>query len=197
MKLASTNPVQEPQMSFLLASAPVVKLGENASINPQQSAIIRLTSNQLVSGNGISIRYALATGKSGEFYPESSGFDLTVRPTQTTTYQLVSISNFCGTGQFSGAAKITVNPPTDRQITTLEVNGFSTICSNDTLRVTFDTKGTFSATNRVTVQLSDSTGTQFSDLTTFVTSSPLKALVPAIMPRGSFIGYGLLRWTLV
>lgn len=186
LKLASTNPVQETQMSFLLASPPVVKLGGNAIINPQQSAIIRLTSNQVASGYGIPIRYALVTGESGEFYPGSSGFDLTVRPTQTTTYRLASVSNFCGTGQFSGAATITVNPPTDRQITTLEVNGFSTICSNDTVRVTFDTKGTFSATNRFTVQLSDSTGTQFSDLTTFGTSSPLKALVPANMPRGSF-----------
>ncbi|GAB3013649.1 T9SS type A sorting domain-containing protein [Spirosoma pulveris] len=186
LKLVSTNPVQETQTSLLLLSPPVVTLGGNAIINPQQTAIIRLNSNQPFNGYNYPIRYTLSTGESGEFYPWSPVLDLSVRPTQTTTYRLAAVSNSCGTGQFSGSATVTVNPPSDRQITTLEVNNSTMICSNDTVRVVFDTKGAFSATNRFTVQLSDSTGTQFSDLTTFNTTSPLKALIPANMPRGSF-----------
>ncbi|SOD81499.1 T9SS type A sorting domain-containing protein [Spirosoma fluviale] len=186
LKLVSTNPVQETQMSFQLLSTPIVTLGGNSVINPQQTANIRLKSNQPFNGYGYPIQYTLSTGESGEFFPWPPSFDLNVRPTQTTTYQLASVSNACGAGQFSGSATVTVNPPSDRQVMTADVSGAGTICSNDTIQVIFDTRGTFSATNRFTVQLSDSTGTQFSDLTTFGTKSPLKALIPATMPRGSF-----------
>ena len=184
-KLISTNPAQETTTYFQLSTPPTVSIGGNTVINAQQSALIRVTSNQ-PANSSIATKYVFTTGETGEFYFWNTSYDITVRPTQTTTYRLTSVSNSCGTGQFSGSATVTVNPASDRQIITKEINGTPALCANDTVQVSFETQGAFSATNRFTVQLSDSTGSQFTDLPTLGTQSPLKGLLPASLPRGSF-----------
>lgn len=191
LRLTATNPAQSITTSFQLSSTPSLTLGGSTVINPQQSATIRLMTDPATTEYTSAIRYTFANGLTGEFIPRyySGTYDLTVQPTQTTTYQLTSVSNTCGIGQVSGSATITVNPPADRQINTRDVllrSGSSGLCAGDTVQVSFESQGLFSATNRFTVQLSDSTGTRFADLSTVGTASPLRALVPASLPRGSF-----------
>jgi hypothetical protein len=185
LRLASTNPVQETNVTIQLIAPPVISILGNSVINPQQAAIIRLKSDPSAGDYGTTIRYTLSSGVTGEFF-SSPTYNITVKPTQTTTYQLTSVSNNCGAGVFSGAATVTVNPTSDRQITTQEITGVTKICTGDTVQVPFDAKGAFSTTNRFTVQLSDSSGSQFTDLPTFGDKSPLKALVPANLIRGAF-----------
>lgn len=188
LRMTSTNPAQTITTSFQLATTPVVTLGGSAVVNPQQSATIRLIFGHPAS-DGNPVRYTLSTGATGTYTYFSGPIDLVVQPAQTTTYRLTSVSNNCGAGQGLGSATITVNPLTDNQITTRDAQlrtGATGLCASDTILVPFDSKGAFSAANRFTVQLSDSTGGRFTDITTFGVVSPLRALVPTGLPRSNF-----------
>ncbi|ACT94650.1 T9SS type A sorting domain-containing protein [Dyadobacter fermentans] len=135
------------------------------------------------------IGYALSDGTAGTFtVPDDF---IPVSPSKTTTYQLVSITNQCGAGTFSGSAVVTVQARTERRIAV--TNWWSAtseaFCATDTIRVDYRTRGSFSATNRFTVQLSDTTGQNFRDIPTTGSNAPLTAIVPADLPRGR--GYRL------
>lgn len=135
------------------------------------------------------IGYVLSDGTTGTFTAPDDF--IPVSPSTTTTYQLVSITNQCGAGTFSGSAVVTVQPRMERSIAV--TNWWSAtseaFCANDTIRVDYRTRGSFSANNRFTVQLSDTTGQNFRDIPTTGSNAPLTAIVPADLPRGR--GYRL------
>lgn len=111
---------------------------------------------------------------------------ISVTPKQTTTYTINSIKNSCSTGVGSGSAIVEVNPVSARSISVTNVlnqqgNG---ICAGSEISVLFDLKGTFTAGNKFTVQMSDSTGRNFKDIPTTGTASPLQATVPVNSPDG-------------
>lgn len=191
LRVSSTRPVLTQTISFALSSPPVVLLTGSATINPGQTAQLRLVQQAALPGYSTLV-YQLSGGLSGswEAFGTNATRDLPVSPTTTTTYTIQSVRNECGVGQMNGSVTVTVNPPADRTVNVLQ-SAFDPrlFCPGDTVRVAFEARGTFSGTNRFTVQLSDSTGVNFRDLTTVGPSSPLRALVPTSTPRGS--GYRL------
>lgn len=109
-----------------------------------------------------------------------------VSPAGTTTYTLGTVSNACGTGTGSGSATVTVSAP----FTISTVNlATPTVCAGSTIPVSFTITGTPAFDNLYTVQLSDASGANFSDLTTIGADSPLMAIIPADTPPGT--GYRL------
>ena len=79
------------------------------------------------------------------------------------------------------ALTVEVNPVSERAVTVTGWDPFegSAFCIGEAILVNYTTKGTFSATNTMTVQLSDTTGRNFKSIVTSGNSSPLKAAVPA------------------
>ena len=124
--------------------------------------------------------YTLSNGKTGftQFYSNKNLAFLYVNLLKTETFTLKTISNSCGEGKVSGTATVTVNPASNKQVYVYDINN-STICAGSTINVNFSTLGTFSATNKFTVQLSDKTGKNFKDLETTGTTSPLKVKIPS------------------
>jgi len=111
-----------------------------------------------------------------------------VKPNKTEIYTLKSVSNACGVGKASGSATITVNPYSEKQVYTFNLTN-STLCAGTDFYVSFSIQGTFSASNKFTIQLSDDIGNNFKNLETTGTLSPLKAKLPAdLVPN---IGYKL------
>lgn len=83
---------------------------------------------------------------------------------------------------------MTVNAPSEREVavTGWGDNRFTTIaCAGDSIKVYFMKKGSFSAENKFTVQISDTTGTNFKNLNTVGTTSPLVVHLPSDFKRGS------------
>lgn len=191
LRVSSTRPAVMQTLSFQLSAPPVVLLTGSATINPGQTAQLRLVQQAELPGYSTLV-YQLSGGLSGtwETYGMNATRDLPVSPTATTTYTIQSVRNECGVGRTSGSATITVNPPADRTVNVLQ-SAFDPrlFCPGDTVRVAYEVRGTFSGTNRFTVQLSDSTGVNFRDLTTVGQTNPLRAVVPTTTPRGS--GYRL------
>jgi len=115
-----------------------------------------------------------------------SYFYIDVFPKQTTTYTIKSITNSCATGLGSGTATVEVNPISARAVQTTSIStpsGFGT-CAGSEISVFYSTQGSFSAGNKMTVQISDSTGQKFTDIQTTGSSSPLKAVIPLNLPDG-------------
>lgn len=111
---------------------------------------------------------------------------LQVSPKQTTTYTIASLKNGCGAGATSGSAIVEVNPVSERSITTPNVSGQPGVgtCAGNEITVFYTTKGTFTPGNKMTVQISDSTGRNFTNIQTTGTASPLKAIIPQNLPDG-------------
>lgn len=135
------------------------------------------------------IEYVLSDGSKGSFIAPD-GYIL-VNPSKTTTYKITSITNQCGAGTFSGSSVVSVQPRSERNISV--ANWWSpastAFCSMDTIHVAYRTSGSFSATNRFTVQVSDVNGQNFRNITTIGNTTPLAAVIPGDLPRGR--GYRL------
>ncbi len=118
---------------------------------------------------------------------------IAVSPTQTTTYTLQSMTGACGTGSVNGQVVVTVKAlptPPPPVLPTIVLSNFTTqeICAGQPLTVAFTTTGDFGTGNAFSVQLSDSTGTNFKTLVSGATS-PLTATVPTNTP--AYNGYRL------
>jgi hypothetical protein len=154
-----------------------VILSGNTIINAGETASLYLKNN---SSSYTETTYTLSNGTTGTLYSYmGSVIPVTVKPSETTTYSLVSASNTCGVGKVSGSAIVEVNPPSDK---TVSVNSWGTssgsLCTGDTMQVYYSTRGSFSASNVMTIQISDTTGRNFRNIPTIGNSSPLKASIP-------------------
>jgi hypothetical protein len=154
-----------------------VTLRGNTIVNSGDIAYLYLTNN---AASYSDTRFILSDGTTGSIYGGiGSATSIAVRPSQTTTYTVTSVSNLCGTGKTAGTATVEVNPPSDR---TVSVNSWATpynsLCPGDTMQVYFLANGSFSASNVMTVQISDTTGRNFRNLPTIGSSSPLRAAIP-------------------
>ncbi|WP_254411433.1 T9SS type A sorting domain-containing protein [Dyadobacter diqingensis] len=157
----------------------------NTTINPGENAQLQLRSNLPFNE---AIQYKLSDGQTGTFYggTGNSEFFVKVSPSTTTVYTIISADNGCGEGKKSGSATVEVNPVSERTVTVTSWDPFerSAFCVAEAILVNYTSKGTFSATNTMTVQLSDTTGRNFKSIVTTGTSSPLKATVPADLVPG-------------
>ncbi|TDB58665.1 hypothetical protein [Arundinibacter roseus] len=106
---------------------------------------------------------------------------INVFPDQTTTYTIDSVSNACGKGTVSGSATVTILSP---GITTQNLTN-PTVCPGVATSVGFTSTTAFAAGNIFTVQLSDASGSNFVNIPTTGTTSPLTATIPANTPAGS------------
>ncbi len=190
LRVTSTRPALTLFVPVLINATPLLTLTGGATINPGRTAYLRLT-NATTTGAWDAIQYTLSGNVTGQWEPyQGTALNVPVTPAATTTYTLLSASNVCGAGSVSGSATVTVNSPADRTVDIPTPSFFEErLCAGDTARVTFETKGSFSTGNRFTVQLSDSTGSNFRDLVTVGQQSPLRGAIPGITPRGS--GYRL------
>ncbi|PMD98132.1 hypothetical protein BWI97_05455 [Siphonobacter sp. BAB-5405] len=185
LELASTSPVIRTSRSLRILSVPEYRLLGSTIINPGQSTTLQfVTPHQ----TGEFVSYTLSDNSTGTFYADGYAF-INVKPTQTTTYTVRELVNTCGKTAGTGSATVTVNPPSERTVSVIDAvnaNYYSRICAGDTLYVSYATTGTFSANNRFSIQISDSTGTNFKTINTLPWGQQrLKALVPETLPRAS------------
>ncbi|MCE7041736.1 T9SS type A sorting domain-containing protein [Dyadobacter sp. CY312] len=158
-----------------------LSIGGNSIINPGERTTV-IIKNKKVNAPEI-INFRLSDGTSGQIYG-SQFYYADVSPTQNTTYTLVSASNGCGEGFMSGSASVEVNPASSRTVTVTGTDASGGTCIGDTILVQYETKGSFSAGNTFTVQVSDTTGKNYRSIFTSGSSSPLKAVIPADIYAG-------------
>jgi hypothetical protein len=167
---------------FLLK--PRAILSGNTTINSGETTYIVAQNINDVSELG---QVTLSDGTESRIFGTAGEISyIQVNPKQTTTYTIASIRNICGTGVASGSATVEVNPASGRSVTASNVYsppGIGT-CAGNEITAFYITKGTFSAGNKMTVQISDSTGRNFTNIQTIGTESPLKAIIPLNLPDG-------------
>ena len=106
-----------------------------------------------------------------------------VSPASTTTYSIDSVFNACGKGTAQGSATVTVQAP----VITTQALSVAVVCAGAAIQVPFTTSGTFGTGNSFRVQLSDASGSNFTDIPTLGSTSPLTATIPQNTPAG--MGY--------
>lgn len=160
-----------------IKKAPAIELSGSTTINPGEFTFIRILPKE--EGNQ-QIRVTLSDGTSAatQFFDNNFGYSIQVSPAVTTTYTIVSAESNCGTVQFSGSAKVTVNPPSDRKIRITNFNK-SALCEKDTALVYFTQSGTFSAGNQFKVQVINYQNNTVNDLVTSGKQSPLQVIIPS------------------
>lgn len=179
LKLSSTSPVVSAiyTPNFTIFPAPKVTLSGNASIILGEKAFISLKDD-----NGYSFNYTLSDGSQGQvsYFNDGNRFLVSVAPLKTTEYKLTSVSNSCGEGTAIGKAIIEVLPASANAVTisSIRTANNTAFCTGKQLLVSYTTKGTFSASNKFTVQISDENGLNYKNLVTSGTN-PLTAELPA------------------
>jgi|GEM_PF-2121432 len=180
---ASNEPETTIKTSFLLQDVPAAELSGSSTAYPGQSVSMIIRQ----SGGGLT-DYTLSDGSKGQLSGTSEEL-LTVQPTVTTTYRLVSLRNGCGTAEGKGEATVTILPGDGRRITTTVANARYRwprffMCAGSPVQVEFSTQGTFGEGNRFRVQISDSTGTNFRDTGAEGATSPLSFTLANTVPPG-------------
>ena len=110
---------------------------------------------------------------------------INLKPTQSSTYSLTSVSNVCGNGTITGAPRITVIP----RLSAGRLPN-ATVCGGSKAQLSFVLEGNFEKTVAYTAQLSDQSGA-FAAPTTVGSGaiSPLAITIPDNLPSGK--GYRL------
>lgn len=170
-----------------ITTKPDISLSGGTIINKGESAQLLVRSNK--RSNDLT-RFELSDGTKGEFWGSYLNYPyyVSVSPSQTTSYTIKSASNTCGEGVKNGSARVEVNPASELTVSTRSwyAKFGQSACIGDTITVDYVTTGNFSAENRMTVQISDSTGFNFQPVTTIGTTSPLKAIIPTKLVSGRF-----------
>jgi len=164
--LTSTSVNSSP---FTIKIKPTATLSGNATVNFGESAVLAVA----LTGEG---PWSLVLSDGTTLTTEISPTQVTVKPSQTTAYQLASVRNACGEGTGSGTASVTVIP---RIITE---NLATSVCSGKNFEVKFSIGGgTLPANTVFQAQLSDSLG-NFSKAIDIGTGprSPISAAIPPI-----------------
>jgi hypothetical protein len=106
---------------------------------------------------------------------------ISVAPTLSTTYTLLSVSNVCGNGSVSGSALVTVIP----RISVADV-ALGGVCVGTNVSLPFTVAGSFERPVSYTVQLSDASGS-FSTPRNLNTgsSSPIDVSIPTNLSAGT------------
>ncbi len=194
LQLESTNPILSKEISIISLTTKLdITLTGSSTINPEFQGLLFLRKNNdtyLPENTSFYeiINYEMTNGQTGSVEVNYANPLPLVYVTlnKTEIYTLKSVSNACGVGKASGSATITVNPYSEKQVYTFNLTN-STLCAGTDFYVSFSIQGTFSASNKFTIQLSDDVGNNFKNLETTGTLSPLKAKLPTgLLPN---IGY--------
>lgn len=104
---------------------------------------------------------------------------------ETTVFAVTSVRNICGEGQKNGGATINVTQP---QIFATGLSS-TTICQGQAIKLFISISGSLSFNNQLSIQISDLSGQNFTDLPTQVSLFNLSTQIPADFKTGS--GYRL------
>ena len=182
LRLVASAPAVTSALSgaFRVKAQPTATLAGTQTIQAGQTATLSMAFTGDAPWN-----FKLSDGTTGQ--ATTSPHAVKVTPTETTTYTIGEVSNACGPGKGSGETTVQVTP---KPVPTLALDGFSTkeICAGETLNVAFTPTGDFNPDNTFSVQLSDSTGTQFTTIGSGKTS-PIAVTIPANTPAHA--GYRL------
>lgn len=162
-----------------VSTKPSLTLSGNTVINNGESTYIVIKANKYIVDR---TTYTLSDGTKGELYSSpGTGSYVEVSPKQTTTYTIASTSNSCGRGIGTGSATVEVNPPSARSVSVVlwsSATGTSA-CTGDTILISYKAIGSFSASNVMTAQISDTTGRNFRPIVSIKAGNALKAVLPA------------------
>jgi len=108
-------------------------------------------------------------------------------PTQTKVYKVTSVSNACGSGTTSGELTVQVSQDTLPHITLKAVPkaGFR-VCTNTPFQINFNATGKYNVGNGFVVQLSDSTGEKFVNLSEMALESPILTKTSSKFKPGNY-----------
>ncbi|MEA5405445.1 T9SS type A sorting domain-containing protein [Arcicella sp. DC2W] len=186
MEVSSTNPVTSKELvSYLgVSNLPDVTLSGNTIINQGQVTYINLINNEAIPDISSNLDFTLSDNIARSIYTPNKKASIFVSPYETTTYTLKSVSNICGLGKISGSATVTVNPASDKTISTSLPSNVRYLCLGATQELTFTYQGSFTANNKFSVQISDKNGDNYKTVTSEGNGSPLKFKVPEDLPIG-------------
>lgn len=110
-----------------------------------------------------------------------------VAPSDTKVFKVTSISNACGSGTTSGELTVQVSQDTLPHITLKAVPkaGFR-ICTATPFQINFNATGKYNIGNGFVVQLSDSTGERFTNLSEMALESPILAKTSPQLKPGNY-----------
>lgn len=182
VRATASDGLQASSQLFTVSVPPRYTLMGSTTINAGQSTYLTLRRTGPAGGTDL-VHYVLSDGYQETVFVDGARASIPVAPTQTTTYTLTTLTNGCGVGQGTGSAVVVVNPLQEKMVSVTNM-GAGQLCSGTSLSVTYSTTGSFSASNKFTVQLSDSTGANFQSLPTSGTASPLVVVIPASTPVG-------------
>ncbi len=168
---------------FSVVNLPNITISGNTVINAGQSTYLGLINNASKLGNVEYGTFVLSDGTKGNFNLYKN--NILVKPAKTTTYTLSSVENICGIGKVTGSATITVNPLSNKNITSeTDYNPNFVLCPGRTYNLYFNFTGDFSTGNQFLGQISDKNGENFKNIITEGTKSPLKVTVPEDLTEG-------------
>lgn len=178
IRLTATRPETISHISehFAIRTYPNASISTtNSSINAGESTNIIIS----LGGSG-AWSFQLSDGTSVENIRQNS-YIISKSPTESTTYSVVSVKNMCGTGSTGNATTINIIQP---QIQA-EALSTSTICQGQSIRLSISVVGKLSSNSQLVIQISDPSGTNFTDLPTQVSLFTLSAQIPANFLTGT------------
>lgn len=102
---------------------------------------------------------------------------------ESATYRISDIANSCGVGEASGS--ITVKLLSNANQTLRIASVPAVLCAGQTATIRMSKTGSYGSNNRFTVQLSDSTGSQFKSLPTTGNAESLTVVIPTDISSGA------------
>ena len=166
------------KVKLVVNTSPTLAILGGATINYGQT-----TSLQLRFTSTPPYSYTLSDGTSGSAV--DSLVTVSVKPLKTTTYQVATVTNNCGSGLPGNPATavVTVNIPT---ITTGALSVTNGLCVGSTFTVDYTTTGSFNAGNVFRVQIADTTSKNFVDVSPASLTKPLTASLPGNLKGGPY-----------
>ncbi|WP_428653502.1 hypothetical protein [Runella sp.] len=114
-------------------------------------------------------------------------FTAQVAPSQTSSFKVTSVNNTCGSGTTSGEVVVQVSQDTLPVIALKAIPrvGFR-LCTATPFQINFSATGKYEAGNGFIVQLSDSTGQNFKNVSELIPQSPIMAKTPSGLVPGIY-----------
>jgi GEVED domain/Pregnancy-associated plasma protein-A len=164
----------------------IVNTSPAAVISGTQTILQGNSANLSITLSGTSPFTFLLSNGTAITNTSNNPYTLSVSPTTTTTYSLASVSNTCGNGTVSGSATVNVTPLAAQNSINISSPNFGTeVCIGSQFSLSYTLNGTYNVGNAFTIQLSDNTGGNFTNLSTNINNNTLIASIPVNATIGS------------
>jgi hypothetical protein len=173
-----TNGCESPkeEIKIHIKSLPSATISGNTTIDLGQSATINIK----FTGDG-PWTYVLSGGQTGT--TDQANYQVSVKPSTTTSYLVTEVSNACGKGLPIGSALVTVKVPT----ITSGSPSIAEACASKTFSVPFQQSGDFPAGNTFKVQIAtENTDSKFYTIPSVASSNLVVATLPDTTKGASY-----------